>query len=410
LSTEILSLLGPCLWAALGAMMLMFGVAWCLAGRLASPARRAINLVAAFNIVEGAGLILVGLRDELPLLIGTTLAYLMTVVAYVLMWRGAAELIGLRDMRRQQIALVAISCIAVLLLGGASHAGQQQAVAFLANAWVGLRAGWQVARKLKASGGVAMAAVALICSWGMALPLAAHALGTLVMSDRYGAALSLAVQPVLASLGLLFAFMCNLLVAYVVFGRTARELNRLNELDTLTGLPRNTITERALDFEWRAHHHRGKPLAVLALAIDDIGHLRNGLGSGASDLVITEVALELKQLLRPQDVLGHEGAGQFLVLLPGTNAMLAESIAQFTVRTVANDYSGHSKGGCLVTLSIGVAMQSEVDDAPALLRLARQRRGAALATGGNRAEAGPGASPWSAADTEPLTGAYGAPF
>lgn len=198
----------------------------------------------------------------------------------------------------------------------------------------------------------------------------------------------MAAQPLLAAFGLFCTILCNLLVANVVFGRVVRELNRLAERDPLTGMLSGSTLERSLDYEWRQGAEAQRGVAVLVLTIDDMAGLRSAHGEAIGDLVIAEAALQFKLLMRPCDVLGHEGQGRFLMVLHATSASFAMSMARSAVHVLALDDGLHPEAGQQVTLSVGPALQPEAADPRALLALARARRDAAWAAGGNRVEAG----------------------
>lgn len=389
MNSETLETFAQGIWGALGVMLVLFGLAWLLAGRLASPARRAINLLAAFNLLEGSAMVLVGLRSQLPFLLGYTLPDLVVVVAYVLLWRAAAALAGLPDSRREQAWVVVVGIAAQLPFSTSpADFATAQALALLANAWAAARGGWQAAHKYRLGGSPIIAAGTLACAFGMALPLAWLALDNMFLHDHGHPGASMAAWAALGAIGLVCGFVCNVLVAYLVFGRVVRELNRLSETDPLTGMPGASVAERALAFEWEQRLKHREPLALASIVVDGIDGLRESFGRATADLVVAEVALQVQPMLRAGDLLAHEGDGRFVALMPAASARVAHGIARAMVMAVACEPGLHPEARQFLTLSVGLVTSSEVPDAAALQHLARGRRDAAAQAGGNAVYAG----------------------
>jgi len=130
--------------------------------------------------------------------------------------------------------------------------------------------------------------------------------------------------------------------------------------------------------------------SVMVIGFDNFSKLVERLGQS----VVTEVANRFARMLagkvRHEDSLGHFGDGQFAVVSPGTAATFCYTFAERVREAVEIGRLSAAGRTVAVTVSIGIAgMPSDaVDSAVGLLDLAGQRMRRAMASGGNRTEAG----------------------
>jgi diguanylate cyclase (GGDEF)-like protein/PAS domain S-box-containing protein len=135
--------------------------------------------------------------------------------------------------------------------------------------------------------------------------------------------------------------------------------------DPLTGL-----ANRALLFDRLEHALTGRsPAAVLLLDLDGFKQVNDGLGHGAGDVFLREIAKRLTGTLRPADTVARLGGDEFTVLLAGESASV-EGALQLAERVRAALQRPFEVDGTLTscTASIGVAVSLPGDDAQALLR------------------------------------------
>ncbi len=104
----------------------------------------------------------------------------------------------------------------------------------------------------------------------------------------------------------------------------------LAEHDQLTGLHNRFYLERFLD---------GDPAggtAVLLVDVDGLKAVNDDLGHLAGDAALATVARALRACSRPGDVLVRWGGDEFLLLLPGADAVTALDVAERLTRAVAD--------------------------------------------------------------------------
>lgn len=376
--------LGLSLWTFVGILQLLFGVSWIAAARLSDAMRRSLLAMAWFNLMLGASLLLVGWRDEGPYFLTQTVSNLMQVVGYVLLWQAGCGLTGAQPRHAEQRLLVLLAGGAVLLLGLSPATEQGRvAVSLLANAWVAVRAGAQVARQLQRSGAHRLALAVLLSAASAGTALVARAVGGLFFGAevdiRYNGSAALA-WALLAPI-----FVVNVAAAYQAFGRVVLEVNRLQRLDALTGLADATTLDGVLAQEWKRLRQWGSPVTLLELGVDQLGAVREVFGAHTADAVLAELSWKLKLGLRAGDVLAHCGEGAFRVLLPGTRRAAAMALAQDLLAKVGSDGGLHPESGQRLTLSIGLA-EADADDAgpQAVLRRAQAQAQCARLAGGDR--------------------------
>lgn len=122
------------------------------------------------------------------------------------------------------------------------------------------------------------------------------------------------------------------------------ELLRLSQTDPLTGLYNKTsisalATERldGLDGQHDRQH------ALMMLDIDNFKGINDSLGHIFGDTVLIEVSARLRQLLRPQDLIGRVGGDEFMVLMTDlTSAEDAQKKADAICATFRNTYTGEN--------------------------------------------------------------------
>ncbi|MGO9338519.1 MAG: GGDEF domain-containing protein [Terracidiphilus sp.] len=115
----------------------------------------------------------------------------------------------------------------------------------------------------------------------------------------------------------------------------ARELEALREkqllqtrMDHLTGVYNRETILTMLFRETDRAQRMNSPLSLLLLDIDDFGHWNSRLGIDACDELLGQVAGRITRLLRSYDILGRPGKDEFLLGLPGCNAINAVTLAE----------------------------------------------------------------------------------
>src|SRR5262249_43276612 len=112
----------------------------------------------------------------------------------------------------------------------------------------------------------------------------------------------------------------------------------------------------AADAEVGRAQPTSSPLALLLIDVDHFKRVNDGHGHLIGDEVLRALAAELRQQVRESDVVGRFGGEEFTVLLPGTDATGAESIAERLRASAARLSVAAADARIQVTVSIGVAV------------------------------------------------------
>ncbi|MFN3919279.1 MAG: DUF484 family protein [Methylohalobius sp.] len=173
-------------------------------------------------------------------------------------------------------------------------------------------------------------------------------------------------------------------------------LRRTSLIDTLTGVNNRRFFEQRLGEEIDRAARTGEPLACLFLDIDHFKRINDTYGHQSGDLVLAEVASQIRSQLRSQDVLARYGGEEFVALLSSADERRAQEVAERIRRRIeAHKIADHNGRTISVTLSIGVAeydpkqvlSMTEIDQ-QRFLELADQALYTAKRSGRNRVASG----------------------
>lgn len=136
------------------------------------------------------------------------------------------------------------------------------------------------------------------------------------------------------------------------------QLQRLAELDGLTGIANRRRFDEMLATEWNRALRHQRPLSLLLCDVDHFKLYNDTYGHLAGDQCLQEVAAILdKSTRRPADIAARYGGEEFALILPETDADGAMSVAEACRSTVEArailNQSAPQAG--IVTMSIGVA-------------------------------------------------------
>jgi diguanylate cyclase (GGDEF)-like protein len=157
-----------------------------------------------------------------------------------------------------------------------------------------------------------------------------------------------------------------------------RDLHRIAQTDSLTGLLNRRAFEEILARELERSNEIGKSLAVLMVDIDRFKQVNDRWGHQAGDEVIRRVSDSLRKSMRPTDALSRFGGEEFMILLREVTADQSGEIAGRLRAEIAG--LTELPGEVRLTVSIGVAASHPHDIPEELLRrcdeaLYRSKRG-----------------------------------
>ncbi|WP_175405073.1 tetratricopeptide repeat-containing diguanylate cyclase [Salinimonas lutimaris] len=146
-----------------------------------------------------------------------------------------------------------------------------------------------------------------------------------------------------------------------------RKLERLANLDTLTGLfTRRKILEE-LDEQLTEHARTDSPLAVAMLDLDLFKHINDTYGHQVGDEVLVQFSKLAKSAFYPEDILGRIGGEEFLFIFPDTTAEQALKTLNTFRSKVKQVPDSLSVSGLSVSVSVGLIEVTRGDVAADIL-------------------------------------------
>jgi two-component system chemotaxis family response regulator WspR len=139
---------------------------------------------------------------------------------------------------------------------------------------------------------------------------------------------------------------------------TNLELQRLTNVDGLTGLSNRRYFEEYYKTEWANSIREKKAISILMIDIDHFKQYNDTYGHLSGDEILKSVANSLKKTFRrPKDLAVRMGGEEFIVVLPHTTASELAVLATKVVRAVEALNLPHSASPVAdyVTISVGGA-------------------------------------------------------
>lgn len=138
-----------------------------------------------------------------------------------------------------------------------------------------------------------------------------------------------------------------------------RELEKMALTDPLTGLSNRRHAMDILNRLWQESAAEEGPLAILLIDADEFKLVNDSFGHDAGDLVLCELAKQLKYSVRTDDVVCRLGGDEFLIICPKTDQSgvlkVAEQLHSETSSLVVHFDGGQWRG----SISVGVAAKTD---------------------------------------------------
>lgn len=163
---------------------------------------------------------------------------------------------------------------------------------------------------------------------------------------------------IVASLPFLLAYPLALsTLTYALGHRVAlqnRQLERLNRIDVLTGLPNRRHWDETAGNELARFLRSRRPAVVMLIDVDNFKEVNDSHGHASGDEVLRCIARVLRASVREIDTPARYGGDEFAVLLTETDGRGARDVAE-RIRTAFLENRGAAAAEQHCTLSIGLA-------------------------------------------------------
>ncbi|HEX5410737.1 MAG TPA: diguanylate cyclase [Terriglobia bacterium] len=154
--------------------------------------------------------------------------------------------------------------------------------------------------------------------------------------------------------------------------------------DTLTGVWNRSSILDILHREMDRGGRQNSSLTVLMIDIDHLREINHQHGHLAGDAVMREAARRLRSSIRIYDSLGRYSGGQFVIVSPSCDRSQAISQAQRIQSVICEEEFQTFKGDLRVTISTGIAVGSNNQQADELISAADAALAEAKKAGPNR--------------------------
>lgn len=323
--------------------------------RRSIPELRGIRPLSNFVLVALFGVILLAARNRAPALLTMAFANVLFLIGPLYIYAAAAEILDLRTRGIRWLVGLCVAGVGAqlwysviqprILIRLVIH-GVVVGAFFAAAAVLLFRnQDESVEIPARASAWFATTMVALQLAW-LSSPWLLHTHPTFFSPDPIDAAFSyLAMLLALASGGaLVWLSLCV----------HRRELQRVAETDSLTGLLNRGAFEVILSRDLRRAHRSGVTLGVLLIDLDYFKQVNDSYGHAVGDRVLRQMSGTLSARIRPSDVLARYGGEEFVILLRASNAEDAQGAAERIRCDV--ERLDEMPDGIRLTASIGVAV------------------------------------------------------
>jgi len=164
-----------------------------------------------------------------------------------------------------------------------------------------------------------------------------------------------------------------------------KELERLATTDALTGISNRRVLMETLALEFDRAQKQKTPLSCIMTDIDHFKSVNDTYGHGVGDDVICAVADTIKAACDEHQTVGRYGGEEFVVILPGTDTVVAAELAERVRAAIVSLAVGDRLAVPRLSSSFGVSdMSSGATDGDTLVDLADQALYEAKQNGRNR--------------------------
>lgn len=316
--------------------------------------QRGISLFGQSILVLSAGFLLMGLRGRIPDLLSIVLANSLIVAAFVLFDRAFSTFLKSKT-SGTRIGLPLVALLPFLLAYYTYHTPSVSIRIAIVSLFIGILTGlcaWRIMHGTRNDIPEA--------KWFLGLPFIISSVFILFRSMWAIDETSLKDFMSASTIHQLAFLMINLLVLTSSFGllwllsaRLQRELREQARIDTLTHTHNRRALHEIAPRELARSKRHALPLSVIMSDIDHFKIINDTYGHGTGDLVLTNFAETVQNLLRKQDYLIRYGGEEFLVLLPDTEVTQAELVAE-KLRTVIETAPLAEEPQVSATASFGV--------------------------------------------------------
>jgi len=136
-----------------------------------------------------------------------------------------------------------------------------------------------------------------------------------------------------------------------------QRIARLATTDGLTGLHNHRYFQERLDEELKRARRFGQTVSLLMADLDSFKEFNDRHGHPAGDVILEQIAIVLRDAVRPSDIVSRYGGDEFAIIAPQTDAAGAAALARRLVRALVRQrfFAPGPQATLEVRLSIGIS-------------------------------------------------------
>ena len=139
-------------------------------------------------------------------------------------------------------------------------------------------------------------------------------------------------------------------------------LEKLASIDALTGVLNRREFFIQGEREVEQALQKGQSLTVILFDLDHFKQINDTHGHAIGDQFLIHTTKTMRESLRQGEIIGRYGGDEFVILLPGSNRIQGQQIAERLWEKLASQPVATQKGDLFVTLSLGIAELSQESD------------------------------------------------
>ncbi|WP_286239393.1 GGDEF domain-containing protein [Neptuniibacter halophilus] len=357
-------------YTLLGLLMAFFSLVWWGCSRYNRTEKRYCLLTCAYTALWGLGIICISLRGSVPDWASYQLSNVSILAGFVLMVVSFEEHFKLVSSRLLLLPLLLVSAVLLLFLGhSGAHYFERLQVLAVSSVFCCCLAISKASRPLYREHGPK------VCWFVIGIGIVATGLWFLRLKlggEMAPNEVSL-VSDSAFNLYALFIIWLTIIsfqgcMLFLLIARHSRKLQDLSTRDFLTGTENRMGLERVWK-ELGAVHDR---LSVLIMDIDHFKQVNDSYGHAIGDEILKLVVARAHSVIRQEDTLARFGGEEFVVVLPGSDEVQAQQMAE-RIRSVIERHRFRLENLSVgVTVSIGIALHTGPQTDADLERLIRQ--------------------------------------
>mgnify|MGYP003392455718 CR=1 FL=1 len=169
--------------------------------------------------------------------------------------------------------------------------------------------------------------------------------------------------------------------------KTNQKLKSASLIDSHTGLYNYRYLQEVIEAEFQQARRYAQNLALIMLDVDYFKSINDVYGVAFGDLVLKQLAKQLKRMVRRYDILVRYSGEEFIIISPGLDRNLAFNMAQRLLDSLSFINFGNKKHSVKLKLSFSVISfpNDRANNGMDLVNLANKVLNKVKESGGNRA-------------------------